>query len=325
MKQIYIAFYDTEVLYKVLQAHQGHHAVFGVRFAVLRGIVQLIIYQLFPGHGLVLAACVVGMQVALQIGQGHIGVLLLLHYLLHGLIERDHIPQVGRQVGAGACFIQFILCILADHGTQCAELCRHAVPVVSVCLVHRLVRRGHRVSDLDILPLGGIADRRCIGGDGAHAQILGGDKGAVLILCIGVIGVQLGNTPVPTVGRAPQGAVQQVGGVQLGRAQRQIINAVAGVRQVHQVAPLQVGTHHIRLGGCALVNIKVIRLRAVRLAQGDLQSAVSGQGGGDAGHLRSPGQGDPRKGSRYRHNGRHQQAQAGGAELLPHMRNSPRI
>ena len=164
--------------------------------------------------------------------------------------------------------------------------------------------------------LGGLG---LIGGDGAYTVVLvllGGHEDLVLlaVLSVDVPAVQLGDAAILAVHGAPEGVGGQRGGVQLGRAQGQVGDAVGWVIEVDEVAPADIGRGEDLVKGGGLVDVRV--LRGLAPVQGDFQRAVGREGGVDGRHLRRPGQGNPRKGGRHRYQCRYHQAQGGNAQLL---------
>ena len=136
--------------------------------------------------------------------------------------------------------------------------------------------------------LRGIRDSGLVGSNGAHAVFIGCHELLSIILCIGIVGIQHSDTAISAIGSAPERAGQQACRIQLRRTQRQVVDTVGGVRQVYQVAPLQVGGHHIGALRRIFIHIKLIRLLAVLIRKGDLQVTVGRYRRRNGAYLRCP-------------------------------------
>ena len=167
--------------------------------------------------------------------------------------------------------------------------------------------------------LGSIGNFGLVGGNGTHTVIVGCQELASVVLCISIVGVQIGDTAVFAIGGTPKRAGQQAGGVQLRRAQSHIVDAVAGIGQVDQVAPLKVTDHDTGVTFQRLINVKLFGYSTVRFGEGNLQCAIGRQCGGDVTGLRRARQGNPSVGGCYNNScGNHKHEQC-TKDLLLHM------
>ena len=229
-----------------------------------------------------------GIDVLLEVGQSHQGGLFLLH---GGLQPAEHVQQCLHLVGghlqirrvftripmvAVALFVDLGLQVGAQGVAQTADILG-AGDAVHVVLVDLRMGGHHRL----VLHLvcagrfpGGLS---LIGGDGAYTVVLvsiGGHEDLVVLAVLGVDvpAVQLGDAAILAVHGAPEGVGGQRGGVQLGRAQGQVGDAVGGVIEVDEVAPADIGRGEGLVKGGGLVDVRV--LRGLAPVQGDLQRAV---------------------------------------------------
>ena len=299
-----IRFQEIQVLDKGTQINQGNCSVLRHCICAGRIVIGVPCLQISPGDRRICASGVIGVHIQLEICQRYISVFLRRHRRIQCIIDLQHIHQIGGQVCTRIGFIQLILGVLADHRSQGVKVLDN----ISVFLVHDTAGCLDGIPHFLILSLR-IAGNRCrVGSDGTNAVLVGCLKLRAVEHGIGIVGVQGRNTAVLGVHGAPQRAAQQVGRVQLGRTQGQIVDAVGGVRQVDEIAPLQVGKGHIDPLGQRLVHIEFIRGQAVLIRQCDLQIAVAGDGRIDARDLRGPGQSDPcKRGRDHHHRGHHQQ------------------
>ena len=269
-------------------------------------IFAVVLLQLRPARCLKGDLVILRVHIDLVIRQSNISVLLRLHGVFQRLEAGAHLRQVFGQIGAGIAIrasakfnIHLNLCVGTDQAAHGAEFFSHAVFRVAVYLLHLLLGGHDRLLHFFILRCGACADVSGIRSNGTHAEIIltGCHKAAVIVLCIGIVRVEQGNASVAAVDSRLQRICQQSAVIELGRPQGQAVNTIGLIRQVDEVAPLQIRHRNIVcIDGSGFINVILLRQLAGFVTQCNLQAAVCRQIGADIFHFRSPGQRDPRKG-----------------------------